>query len=117
MNNIRCALPEAESGYNPHVDSGMISIAVGESRSFVCTDPAAESGDSQNNTHTITCQPDGTMPTGKIFCYIPDIILQLLQYRDMSIFEKFTQPHSMIFKSNPEGGPTEFYLEIEVYAV
>ena len=66
VRSFRCTVPQSESGYNPDPDAGLISIAVGESRTYVCTDPAAESGNSMNNTHTITCQPDGTMPTGKI---------------------------------------------------
>ena len=63
-----------------------ISVAVGESLSFVCTDPAAESGDSRSNTHTVTCQPDGTLPSGKQTDTTQNQLKQQLTYNAKVVF-------------------------------
>jgi hypothetical protein len=65
---IRCGIPESESGYNPYSLTG--SIAIYDTISYSCTDPAAESGDSQGNMHIITCGSDGQFPTGWPSCKV-----------------------------------------------
>ena len=65
---VRCAIPDPESGYNPYHTTG--SIAIGDSITFNCTDPNAESGQSLGGTHTVTCGSDGQFPTGWPSCSV-----------------------------------------------
>ena len=71
-------MPEAESGYNPHADSGQISIAVGESRAFVCTDPAAESGDSQGRNSIALLKSQQTFQQRFYSCVGHPVVLETL---------------------------------------
>lgn len=67
---IRCAVPEAQAGYEGPVDPPG-SIDVGESVVFSCADAEAEVGSTQSNQLMLTCAADGSLATIWPPCLIP----------------------------------------------